>query len=171
MHDAEPEGRTHSPERSREEPCRAGPLPMPEAGERVQSRAGRWLLIAVGLLLVAVGVVGAFVPLLPTTCFLLGAAVCFGRSSPRLYRWLHENRWFGRYLTEYRAHGRIPETVRWWTVTVLWGTLAITGIWAVSGVGVRLLLAAVGAGVTAHLFSLDSTAGRAPRTGEHGGGR
>jgi uncharacterized membrane protein YbaN (DUF454 family) len=66
------------------------------------SRLTRLALRAAGGLLVGLGVLGIFLPLLPTTVFLLGAAACFGKSSPGAYNWLTTNRLFGRYLREYR---------------------------------------------------------------------
>jgi uncharacterized membrane protein YbaN (DUF454 family) len=63
---------------------------------------------AAGSLLVAVGFVGAFLPLLPTTPFLILAAGCFARSSPRMEAWLLNHRRFGPVLRAWREHGAIP---------------------------------------------------------------
>ena len=63
------------------------------------------LLIAAGTLCVVLGVIGMFIPVLPTTPFLLLAAVCYGRSSKRFYHWLLTNRWFGEYIRNYREGG------------------------------------------------------------------
>ena len=63
----------------------------------------RILLICAGWISVVLAIFGIFLPLLPTTPFLLLAAVCFGKSSPRFYHWLVTNRWFGDYLSRYRA--------------------------------------------------------------------
>ena len=78
----------------------------------------RALLIIVGLLSVAVGVVGIFVPLLPTTVFLLLAAACFVRSSDRLYRRLITNRVFGSYIRNYREHRAMPLGAKWCAASV-----------------------------------------------------
>jgi len=68
----------------------------------------RSVFFAAGSLLVAVGFVGAFLPLLPTTPFLILAAACFARSSPRLENWLLNHRQFGPMLRAWREHGAIP---------------------------------------------------------------
>jgi len=68
-------------------------------------RAG-WLLL--GFLCVGIGVVGAFVPLLPTTIFMILGAGCFARSSPALEAWLLNHPRFGPALQAWRAEGAIP---------------------------------------------------------------
>ena len=60
------------------------------------------ILISVGSLSVLLGILGIFLPLLPTTPFLLLAALCYSRSSERFYQWLVTNRWFGEYIRNYR---------------------------------------------------------------------
>lgn len=64
-----------------------------------------WLLL--GHLSLGLGIVGIFLPLLPTTPFLLLAAVAFSRSSPRLARWLHEHPRLGPPIHDWRDHGVI----------------------------------------------------------------
>jgi len=60
------------------------------------------------LFFVALGVVGAFLPILPTTPFIILAAACFARSSPRLEAWLLSHRVFGPLLRDWRERGAIP---------------------------------------------------------------
>ncbi len=123
----------------------------PQARPRPLIRA---LLIAAGLLCVGLATAGVFLPILPTTPFLLLAAACFARSSERLYRWLHENRWFGPFLTRYRAGLGIPLASKLMILTLLWLTLAASAFLAMPDRlwWVRLILAAVGLGVTTHLL-------------------
>ena len=72
----------------------------------------RLLFLALGWLFVALGVIGAFLPLLPTTPLLLLALACFTRSSPRLEAWLMEHPRFGPPLQNWRRHGAISRRAK-----------------------------------------------------------
>lgn len=67
----------------------------------------RLFWITLGLLAIALGVLGIFLPLLPTTVFLLLAAFCFARSSPRLHGWLLGHPTFGPPISDWQQHGAI----------------------------------------------------------------
>ncbi len=67
----------------------------------------RSLWLATGLLFLALGLVGVVLPVLPTTPFLLLAAGCFAKSSPRLHRWLLSHRTFGPPIRRWEEHGAI----------------------------------------------------------------
>lgn len=67
---------------------------------------------AVGILSLALGVIGAFLPLLPTTCFVLLSAWCFAKSSPRWHQKMRDNRYFGRIIKSWEDHRVIPENAR-----------------------------------------------------------
>ncbi|MCI0631120.1 MAG: YbaN family protein [Phycisphaerales bacterium] len=109
-------------------------------------------LIALGSLCVALAVLGIFLPLLPTTPFLLLAALCFARSSPRLLNWLLTNRWFGSYIKNYREGRGIPRREKILTLTALWLTIALSILFAVSLWWVALLLILIALSVTVHLL-------------------
>ncbi len=114
----------------------------------------RKFLIFVGVLSVGLGTAGIFLPLLPTTPFLLLAAACFSRSSDKLYQWLIGHKWFGRYIKNYREHKAIPMPSKIVILMLLWGTLGFTTIWIISALAVRVLLLIIGVGVTMHVLSL-----------------
>jgi len=114
----------------------------------------------VGAVSVVMGVIGIFVPIWPTTCFLLLAGWCFARSSERAERWLHENRLFGRYLRDYRERGIISPRVRNASVSVLWVFITASALAVGGRIWVVLLLVTVAVAVTLHLFSLPTE--RAP---------
>lgn len=107
-----------------------------------------------GMVAVGLGAAGIFLPLLPTTPFLLLAAACFFRSSDRLHNWLINHRWFGRYIRQYREHKAISRQTKLATLILLWSTLAFSGLVVLDALWIRILLLAVGVGVTLHLLSM-----------------
>ena len=88
----------------------------------------RGLLILAGTLSVGLGIVGIFLPVLPTTPFLLLAAACYVRSSPRLYRWLITNRWTGDYVRNYREGRGMPLRAKVISIALLWITLGSSAL-------------------------------------------
>lgn len=114
----------------------------------------RVLLSACGLIAVGLGVLGVFLPLLPTTPFLLLAAACFLRGSPRLHGWLLGHRRLGRIVRQYRENRAVPLKAKLATLGLLWATLLFSAIVAADALWLRLLLLAVGIGVTLHVASM-----------------
>ena len=118
------------------------------------TRPKQFLLIAGGTASVGIGVVGAFLPILPTTPFLLLAAYLFARSSECLYGLLLGNRLVGDYLRRYyegRCMSRRHKAV---TLVLLWSVLASTAGLAVGSWWLRGGLGAIGVAVTTHLLML-----------------
>ena len=62
----------------------------------------KYILVTLGTIFVVLGVIGMFLPLIPTTIFLLLAAYCYSRSSEKFYTWLITNRWCGEYIRNWR---------------------------------------------------------------------
>jgi uncharacterized membrane protein YbaN (DUF454 family) len=112
----------------------------------------RGLLIAAGTACVALGTLGIFLPLLPTTPFLLLAAVCYAHSSPRLLHWLTHNRWFGSYIRNYREGRGIPLREKILTITLLWLTIGVSVVFFVPVLWVKIVLMAIALAVTIHLL-------------------
>ncbi len=81
---------------------------LAEADPVARGRGARLAWLCAGLLLVGIGFVGLFVPLLPTTDFVLLALPCFARSSPRLESWLLNHPRFGAPLRAWKAHRAVP---------------------------------------------------------------
>lgn len=72
----------------------------------------RWVFLLLGVFFTTLGIIGAFLPLLPTTVFLIIAAACFARSSPRLEAWLMNHKRFGPTLRAWRENGAIPRKAK-----------------------------------------------------------
>jgi uncharacterized membrane protein YbaN (DUF454 family) len=113
----------------------------------------KWLTITVGVIATALGLIGLFVPLLPTTPFLLLAAACFARSSERLYRWLTTRRVLGSYVRSYREHHAVALRAKLAALVLLWGTIGY-GIARMAQPILRGLLLTIALGVTVHLLTL-----------------
>lgn len=106
-----------------------------------------------GTLALALGGLGVFLPLLPTTPFLLLAAYCFLRSSARMHAWLLEHKLLGPYIDNYLTHRAITRKARAGALIFLWLTLLASNLF-VSRLAPKLLLLAVGTGVSVHLCCL-----------------
>lgn len=121
---------------------------------RPMTRLLRPLLIAAGTLCVALGVLGIFLPLLPTTPFLLLAAACYARSSRRMLNWLNHNRWFGAYIRNWREGRGIPLRDKIIAIAAIWITIGLTVIFFVEQTWARVVLLAIALAVTAHLLRM-----------------
>lgn len=116
----------------------------------------RIFLIVAGTIFVVLGVVGIFVPLLPTTPFLLLAAACYARSSPRCHKWLLNNRWFGQYIRNYLENKGCTLKVKRLALTFLWTAIGFSILFAVQSLGIRLLLVLIAIGVSVHILRLQT---------------
>lgn len=114
----------------------------------------RILLIIAGTLSVGLGILGIFVPILPTTPFLLLAAACYARSSQRFYNWLLNNKYFGDYIRNYQQRKAIPLKVKVVTLALLWITIGYSVMFIVEILLVRVLLILIAIGVSIHIFRL-----------------
>jgi uncharacterized protein len=130
-----------------EEPpaCPPGPAPRAEP----EPRAGappRWLrrlLLVLGWLFVAIGAIGLALPGLPGTMFLILAAACFARSSPRFEAWLLDNPRLGPAVRRWRRSGAIPRPAKWiacLSMAASWLLLLATDVPAYGKAGVALVL-------------------------------
>ena len=114
----------------------------------------RPLLIIAGTLLVGLGIIGIFMPVLPTTPFLLLATACYARSSQRFYHWLLNNKWLGNYIKNYIQRKGIPLKAKVLTITLLWIAIGFSAVFAVEVFLVRLILILIAIGVSIHILCL-----------------
>lgn len=114
----------------------------------------KYLLIGAGFCSLGLGVAGIFLPVLPTTPFILLAASLFMKSSYRLYRWIRSHRVFGGYIDNYLNRHGITARQKAFSIAALWLTLGAAAVFAVDSLFMRALFGAVAVGVTIHLVMI-----------------
>lgn len=110
------------------------------------------LFIALGFISLALAIIGIFIPLLPTTPFLLLSAALFFRGSPRLYHWLTNHKIFGEYIRNFREYKAIPLTTKVFAVATLWAVILSTAFFVIDKWLIRGILIAIAIGVTIHIL-------------------
>lgn len=113
----------------------------------------KYLFITLGSLCVGLGIFGIFLPLLPTTPFLLLAAALYVRSSSRLYHWLLYQPYLGPYIRNFRQYRAIPLRVKVISVTLVWVTILYSVCRVVESNTIRLLLLLLAIAITWHILS------------------
>lgn len=119
------------------------------------NRAKRTALVAAGSVAMVIGGIGVVMPILPTTPFVIVAALCFSTSSPRMYGWLTRNRYFGEYIENYREGKGVSRRTKAYALIFLWSMLFVSALIMRNGI-VAIVLPIVGAAVSAHILLLKS---------------
>jgi len=111
------------------------------------------LLIFAGSISLILGVVGIFLPLLPTIPFLLLSAFLYAKSSKKLYNWLLNHKYLGVYIRDFREHRAIPLRTKVISILLLWITMAFSACKFVPYIWVKLLMLLIAIAVTIHILS------------------
>ena len=144
------------------QPPHAQPAVAPDEVETtLVSRPLRIALLVAGFLCVGLAALGVVLPLLPTTPFLLIAAACFARSSPRFYRTLLGNRVFGPLIRDWREHRAIPLHAKIMAITAITIVLGSSIVFAVRHPALRVGLGAFGVGLCIWLWRRPTRASEA----------
>jgi uncharacterized protein len=112
------------------------------------------ILIFLGTIFLILAIIGIALPLLPTTPLLLLAAICYAKSSERLYQWLLNTRWLGSYIKSFQAGEGIPLKSKIIAIIVLWVTSSYSIFFLVPIIWVKFLLFVVVFFITYYLFSI-----------------
>lgn len=102
------------------------------------------IFILLGTLFLCLGVLGIFIPGLPTTPFLLLTAALYVRSSERLYQALVSNRYLGKYILDYREKGGMTLKVKLYSMAMMWTMILLSCVFFVSSPLARLLILFLG---------------------------
>ena len=102
------------------------------------------LLVAAGVVSLVLGLLGVILPGLPTTPFVLLAAACFAKASPRLYRWLTQHRYLGPMVRDWEAHRSLPLRIKWISTTLMLSMVALSARQFMGRPWLQALLTALG---------------------------
>lgn len=103
----------------------------------------RFLWIVLGVISLGLGVIGIFVPGLPTTPFLLLSATLFARGSHSMHTWLIRHKVFGKYIGNYKTQGITKKTLIYSQI-LMWTMISISSIFFLEEAWFKLLLVALG---------------------------
>ncbi len=123
------------------------------------NRLKRAVLMSAGFLLAALGIMGAFIPIMPSIPFFIIASVCFSKSSEKFHNLLLNNKWVGPYIKEYHENNGIKLKTKIIFIIFQWAGLLSTSIFLVHNIFGRILMAAIALGTTIYILSLKTAKG------------
>ena len=118
-----------------------------------EGRAIKYIYITLGILSVILGLIGALLPIIPTTPFLLVASYFFTRSSKRLNDLLYKNRYLGPYLQSISSGNGMPLVAKIYTISLLWFFMLVS-IFMIDFIAIKITLFVIESGVTIYVSSL-----------------
>lgn len=135
----------------------------PDRSDEIFKKAILKLLFNIlGTLALILAILGVFLPILPTTPFLLLASACYWRGSKRMHSWLLQAPVLGKILSDYQNHRVVPLRAKVTAIVLLWASMAFS-IYKLQQWQMTIMLIAIGIAVTVFLLRLPST----PRSGSH----
>lgn len=117
----------------------------------------RYVYLFGGVLLTALGIIGIFLPLLPTTIFLILASACFVKGSPKANEWLRNHKILGLYLKNYQDKTGLTIKAKIVNISFLWIMILISVFYFTDVLYIRILLLVIAAGVTLHLLMIKTS--------------
>ena len=118
----------------------------------------RWTLLFSGFLATGLGILGIFLPILPTVPFLLLALACFARSSERFYNWLLDHAHFGPIIRPYINGQGMAFASKVKAIALVWASISFSAFYLIELDWIRWLLLLISCGVTLYLLKLPSIA-------------
>lgn len=118
------------------------------------SKFKRGLFIVAGTIFLGLGGAGIFLPILPTTPFLLLSAACYYKGSERLHQWMLNNKWFGSYIRNYQEGKGIPLKTKLFTLSLLWIVISYSALFLLDIFIVQIVLFTIAIGVSIHIIRL-----------------
>jgi uncharacterized membrane protein YbaN (DUF454 family) len=117
-------------------------------------RIYRFFYLISGVLLVVIGVIGIFLPVLPTTIFLILASACFLKSSTKAHQWLKNHRILGQYIKNYEDKTGLTVKAKIFNISFLWIMILLSAFYFTELTYIRIILIMIAIGVTIHLLTI-----------------
>ncbi len=122
-------------------------------------KAKRGLFVVSGFVSLFLAILGIFLPILPTTPFLLLSAYCFARASKKWYDWLLNHKYFGKIIRDYHQRKGVTLGIKIYALSLLWITILISVIFAIEMFFVDVLLIFIAMVVSLHIIKLKTLRG------------
>ena len=120
----------------------------------ISLRLKKGFYVVLGTIALALGFIGIFLPVIPTTPLVLLAAACYMRGSKRLHGWLLESKWFGETIRTYQAGQGLRKATKIRAIGLMWIVITISAVFYVESLPVRLVMFGTALWVTRYLYGL-----------------
>jgi len=127
---------------------------MPKGKGPKLEKIKRGFFFVAGTIFLVLGAVGIFLPILPTTPFLLLSAACYYKGSERMHHWMLNNRWFGNYIRNYKEGKGISLRSKALTLSLLWMVIGYSTLFMISIFIVQIILLIIAIGVSIHVIMI-----------------
>jgi uncharacterized membrane protein YbaN (DUF454 family) len=121
-------------------------------------RMKKGFYVVLGTIALALGFIGIFLPVIPTTPLVLLAAACYMRGSERLHEWLLESKWFGETIRTYQAGQGLRKATKIRAIGLMWIVITISAVFYVESLPVRVVMFVTAILVTRYLLGLPTYA-------------
>ncbi len=122
--------------------------------ESLSLRMKKGFYVVLGTLALALGFIGIFLPVIPTTPLVLLAAACYMRGSERLHGWLLESKWFGETIRTYQSGQGLRKATKVRAIGLMWIVITISAVFYVDSLPVRVVILVTAILVTRYLLGL-----------------
>ena len=116
----------------------------------------RVFFLVSGFVSLGLAILGIFLPVLPTTPFLLLSAYCFSRSSKKWHQWLIKHKNFGKIIRDYNERRGVSLRIKIFAISFLWITILFSVVVVVEPIVLDFLLITIATFVTIHIFKLQT---------------
>ena len=128
---------------------------QPSKSKKKKHRWNMWNLA--GSFFVGIGIVGIFLPLLPTVPFLIPAAFCYWRGSPKFYNWLINLGAVGKLIKDFREGKGLPAKAKFHAILYMWISMGMSITFFVSSMALRMTMVLIGIGVTVYILRIKTS--------------